>query len=161
MKKLIILLLGISISASIFAQEKPSDAKIKNDIPKFKIMNIADSSKFTDENLQKNKKTIIIYFGADCGHCTYFTKKMMDSLSMFQNTQIVMASSSEYSHIQKFVEDNKLASCPFITVGRDGDYFFISHYEIRQFPTAIVYDKNGKYIKRFESEMSISELVSE
>ena len=161
MKKLIILLLGISISASIFAQVKPSDAKIKNDIPKFKIMNIVDSSKFTDENLQKNKKTIIIYFGADCGHCTYFTKKMMDSLSMFQNTQIVMASSSEYSHIQKFVEDNKLASCPFITVGRDGDYFFISHYEIRQFPTAIVYDKNGKYIKRFESEMSISELVSE
>ena len=153
--------MGISISASIFAQKKTSDANIKNDIPKFKIMNIVDSSKFTDENLQKNKKTIIIYFGADCGHCTYFTKKMMDSLSMFQNTQIVMASSSEYSHIQKFVEDNKLASCPFITVGRDGDYFFISHYEIRQFPTAIVYDENGKYIKRFESEMSISELVSE
>jgi thioredoxin-related protein len=159
--KFFILFFSISVSTSIFAQEKPSDAKPKNVIPKFKIMNILDSSKFTDENLQKDKKTILIYFGADCGHCTYFTKKMMDSLSLFQNTQIVMVSSSEYNHIQKFAEDNKLASCPFITVGRDGDYFFISHYEIRQFPTAIVYNKKGKYVKRFESEMSISELVSE
>lgn len=161
MKKLILLFLSITVSAAILAQEKISDSKSNNDIPKFKIMNIVDSSKFTDESLQKNKKTIIIYFGADCGHCSYFTKKMMDSLSLFQNTQIVMVSSSEYSHIQKFAEDSKLASCPFITVGRDGDYFFISHYEIRQFPTAIVYNKKGKYVKRFESEMSISELVSE
>jgi thioredoxin-related protein len=160
-KIFLILFLSISVSTSIFAQEKSSNSKPKNDIPKFKIMNIVDSSKFTDENLQKDKKTILIYFGADCGHCNYFTKKMMDSLSLFQNTQIVMVSSSEYTHIQKFAEDNKLASCPFITVGRDGDYFFVSHYEIRMFPTAIVYNKKGKYVKRFESEMSISELVSE
>jgi thioredoxin-related protein len=160
-KIFLILFLSISVSTSIFAQEKPSISKPKNDIPKFKIMNIVDSSKFTDENLQKDKKTILIYFGADCGHCTYFTKKMMDSLSLFQNTQIVMVSSSEYTRIQKFAEDNKLYSCPFITVGRDGDYFFVSHYEIRMFPTAIVYNKKGKYVKRFESEMSISELVSE
>ena len=161
MKRILVLFIGLTLSSGVFAQEKSTDSKNSTEIPKFKIMNIVDSSKFTDENLEKNKRTIIIYFGADCGHCTYFTKKLMDSLSLFQKTQIIMVSSSEYSHIQKFADDNKLSSCPFITVGRDGDYFFITHYEIRQFPTVIVYNKKGKQIKRFESEVSISDLISD
>jgi glycosyltransferase involved in cell wall biosynthesis len=55
-----------------------------------------------------------------------------------------MVSSSEFARIKKFSDDAKLSLCPFITVGRDGDYFFMTHFEIRQFPTAIVYDKKGK-----------------
>ena len=128
-------------------------------IPAFTIYNVTDSSKFTNLNLDKNKKTIIIYFGPDCGHCIYFTKKMMDSIHLFENTQIVMVSSFNFSSIKKFYDDNKLASFPIITVGMDEKYFFVTHYEIRQFPSAYVYNTKGKFIKSFSSEIDIKELA--
>jgi hypothetical protein len=65
------------------------DKKIAT-IPTFVLDNVVDSTAFTDANLDKTKKTIFIYYGPDCGHCIHFAKKMMDSISMFKNTQIVM-----------------------------------------------------------------------
>lgn len=164
LKKLITLIAASIFCLNTFAQDKIANASSEKStliLPKFKIMNIVDSVKFTEEDLAKKKKSIFIYFGADCGHCTYFAKKMMDSLSLFENTQIIMVSSSEFARIKKFSDDAKLSLCPFITVGRDGDYFFMTHFEIRQFPTAIVYDKKGKFLKRFESEISIADLAND
>jgi len=128
-------------------------------IPKFTIANITDSSKFTNLDLPAGKKTIIIYFGPECGHCTVFTKKMMDSIDLFKNTHILMVSSFDYGKIKKFYEDNNLASCPFISCGKDENFFFISHYGIRSFPSAFVYNTKGRFVKKFEQEIEIKELA--
>lgn len=129
-------------------------------IPNFTVAKIPDSSKFTNLNLHKDKKTIIIFFGPECGHCTVFTKKMVDSINLFKNTQIVMVSSFDYAKIKNFYDENKLADIPFITCGKDENYFFISHYGIRSFPSAYVYNSKGKFVKSFESEISIKELAA-
>jgi hypothetical protein len=161
MNKNIFLLLVLLFSFNLgFSQNDPNAPFLKTKtIPSFTIYNVTDSSKFTNLDLEKNKRTIFIYFGPDCGHCIYFTKKMMDSIHLFENTQIVMVSSFNFSNIRKFYDDNKLASCPFITVGMDEKYFFVTHYEIRQFPSAYVYDKKGKFVKIFSSEIDIKELA--
>ena len=158
-KKTFLLLLLCVGSMGVFAQVDPVPPYKKTlKIPEFVIRNVADSSVFTQMNLKKNTKTILVYFGPDCGHCVFFAKKLMDSISLFKNTQIVMVSSFEYDHIKKFYEDNKLADCPFITVGRDKDYFFISHFGVRQFPSAYVYNKKGTFVKHLESDIDIMEL---
>ena len=127
-------------------------------IPDFTVAKITDSSKFSNLNFEKGKKTIIIFFGPECGHCTVFAKKMMDSINLFKNTQILMVSSFDFVKIRKFYDDNKLADAPFITCGKDDNYFFISHYGIRAFPSAYVYNTKGKFVKSFESEINIKEL---
>lgn len=127
-------------------------------IPNFTVAKITDSSKFTNLDFEKGKKTIIIFFGPECGHCTFFTKNMIDSIDLFKNTQILMVSSFDFVKIRKFYDENKLADVPFITCGKDDNYFFISHYSIRSFPSAYVYNTKGKFVKSFESEINIKEL---
>lgn len=127
-------------------------------IPNFTVFKLPDSTKFTNLDFEKGKKTIIIFFGPECGHCSVFAKKMMDSIDLFKNTQIMMVSSFDYGKIRKFSDEHKLLECPFMTVGNDKDYFFISHYGIRAFPSAYVYNTKGKFVKSFESEICIKEL---
>ena len=164
MKKIYSLLLVSLVSFSVLAQEstsEPSAPYLKTKtIPAFKLMVLPDSTTFTSDLLDKSKRTILIYFGADCGHCMNFAQRLMDSINVIKNTQIVMVSSSEFSHIKKFAEDYKLKDCPFITLGRDADFFFINHFEIRQFPSAYVYDKKGKFIVHYEGDIDIEKLAT-
>jgi thioredoxin-related protein len=128
-------------------------------IPNFTVFKLPDSTKFTNLDFEKGKKTIIVFFGPECGHCSVFAKKMMDSIDLFKHTQIMMVSSFDYGKIRKFSDEHKLLDCPFMTVGNDKDYFFISHYGIRAFPSAYVYNTKGKFVKSFESEICIKELA--
>jgi thiol-disulfide isomerase/thioredoxin len=127
-------------------------------LPKFTLYSIPDSTVFTEKNLEKDKKTIFIYYGPDCGHCMVFAKKLMDSLSLFENTQIVMMSSFEFSKIKRFYEDYKMNQCTFLTMAYDPKYFFVSHFDIRMFPSAYVYSSKGKFLKSFSSEIPIREM---
>lgn len=188
MKKLIVIMLLLSIGTAVFAQKKvvkkattkktttakktttdvkkevepvvpQVDKKIAT-IPTFVLDNVVDSTAFTDANLDKTKKTIFIYYGPDCGQCIYFAKKMMDSISMFKNTQIVMMSSVDYQKIKSFYYDHKMNDIPFITMGRDPKYAFVSLFDIRQFPSAYLYDEKGKFVKSYSSEVAIADLIN-
>jgi len=151
--------IGFYNNANAQSESQPPYKKTLT-IPNFTVAKITDSSKFSNLNFEKGKKTIIIFFGPECGHCTVFAKKMMDSINLFKNTQILMVSSFDFVKIRKFYDDNKLADAPFITCGKDDNYFFISHYGIRAFPSAYVYNTKGKFVKSFESEISIEELAA-
>lgn len=161
MVKSIFLTFGfLTIFLNANCQSDPSAPYLKTKlIPAFKLAVLPDSTSFTEKDLDSGKTTILIYFGADCGHCMNFATRLIDSMSLFKNTQIVMVSSSDFSHIRKFYEDYKLATCPFLTTGKDENYFFISHYSIRMFPSAYVYNKKGKFVKSFESEIEINKLA--
>ncbi|MCX6293519.1 MAG: hypothetical protein NT127_04400 [Sphingobacteriales bacterium] len=182
MKKSIVIMLLLSIGTAVFAQKKvvkkasqkksttvvkkavepelpQVDKKIAT-IPTFVLDNVVDSTAFTDANLDKTKKTIFIYYGPDCGHCIYFAKKMMDSISMFKNTQIVMMSSVDFQKIKSFYYDHKMNEVPFITMGRDPKYAFVSLFDIRQFPSAYLYDEKGKFVKSYSSEVAIADLIN-
>jgi thiol-disulfide isomerase/thioredoxin len=183
MKKSIVIMLLLSIGTTVFAQKKvvkkatnkrTTNTKVKKavepelpqvdkkiaTIPTFVLDNVVDSTAFTDANLDKTKKTIFIYYGPDCGHCIHFAKKMMDSISMFKNTQIVMMSSVDYQRIKTFYYDNKMNDVPFITMGRDPKYAFVSLFDIRQFPSAYLYDEKGRFVKSYSSEVAIADLIN-
>ncbi len=128
-------------------------------IPSFECRKVPDSARFTEKNLLAKKRTIFVVFSPDCGHCQMFARKLMDSIGLFKKTQIVMVSSLDYSDIQRFYDNYAMASCKFMTVARDANYFFITHFQVRQFPTAYVFDKKGQFVKSLVSEIDISELA--
>jgi hypothetical protein len=162
MKKLFFVLSLAIFKLTVFAQAQPQQPvfKVGAAIPKINLRNIVDSTPFTNAHLEKNKKTIFIYFGPDCGHCINFTKKLTDSIDLLKNTKIVMVSSSPFSQIRKFYEEHKIADFPAISMARDAEYFFITYYNVRQFPAALIYNAKGKYVKGFENEFSISEMAA-
>lgn len=162
MKKVIVFLSVCFLAFNSKAQspkEPPPPYLKTRTIPNFIIAKLPDSTKFTNMDFDKNKKTIIIYFGPECGHCSVFTKKLMDSIDLIKNTQILMVSSFDYGKIQKFYNDHKLFDVPFITCGKDENFFFISHYGVRSFPSAYVYNSKGRFVKKFETEIGIKELA--
>jgi hypothetical protein len=160
MQKLTILICCTFLALNSMGQKNKSVVPEKiAKLPVFTIANITDSSAFTEKNLKKNQKTIFIYFGADCGHCIVFGRKLRDSIAAFENTQIVMVSSSEFSKIRRYYDDLHLADCPNVTVGYDAKFFFPIHFDVRLFPSAYVYDKKGKFVKGLSNEISIQELL--
>lgn len=168
MKTLSIMALFLVLGFSTVAQKKkarkplPKTPVVENKLsvlPKFNLFTVPDSAVFTEKDLKKDTKTIFIYYGPDCGHCMVFAKKLMDSISLFENTQIVMMSSFEFSKIKKFYNDHNMNVCSFLTMGYDPKFFFVNHFDIRLFPSVYVYSSKGKFLKSFSSEIPIRELV--
>jgi peroxiredoxin len=160
MKKITLICCMFFLVFSVFAQKnKPVVPEKIAKLPVFTVYKVNDSTAFTEKDLEKNKRTIFIYFGADCGHCMYFSRKLRDSIAQFENTQILMVSSSEFSKTRKFYEDQGLDKCSIVTVGHDAKFFFPSHFDVRMFPSAYVYNKKGRFVKSFSNEISIQDLI--
>ncbi|MEI8060067.1 MAG: hypothetical protein WCG67_07920, partial [Ferruginibacter sp.] len=72
------LLLLLILTSSISKAQEDSSLIYKRFpiVPSFKLINVADSSIFTKNNLKKKKATIIIMFSPDCEHCQAETKEL-------------------------------------------------------------------------------------
>ncbi len=120
-------------------------------VPVFTMMAAPDSVKFTKDNLEKKKATVIMLFSPDCEHCQVATKDLLKHIDLFNKAQIIMISSLNFEHIKKFYEDYKIADYPNIKIGRDGAFFLGTFYGIKSYPSIFVYDKKGKFVKAFDA----------
>jgi thioredoxin-related protein len=129
-------------------------------VPTFKLINVADSSIFTKNDLKKKKATIIMMFSPDCEHCQAETKELTAHMDLFKKVQIVMASPLDYNYIKKFYEEYKLADYKNITMGRDPSYFLGTFFKIRSFPSIFIYDKKGNYVTSFVGSTPIEQIAA-
>lgn len=161
MKKIInvaaILILCYTASAQIEATQTP--AYIKNPaLPAFTLYKAPDSTVFTNKNLSPKKPTLIIVFSPECSHCQHETTVLTENISRFKNVQILMTTWLPYAEMIKFYKNYKIADYPQITMAWDNKFFFLPYYKVQTFPTFILYDKNGKYIKSFPGEAKMDDL---
>lgn len=146
-----------------------SEAQVKEDsipayeriptIPPFTIMTVPDSVRFAKEDLKKKKPLVIIVFSPDCEHCRQFTKKLLAQFKLVKKAQVVMYSVLPYELVKKFYEEDKIADYPGITVGRDINNFLGIFFNVRNFPTVIVYNKKGKFVKRLNGAVTVEQVV--
>lgn len=161
MKKYLLLLFIIAVSSVSFAQTDTSLLYLRFPIiPSFKIINIADSSAFTKDNLKKKKATIVMVFSPDCEHCQEETKELTAKMKLFKKAQIIMVSPLDFSYMKKFYTEYKIANYPTITMGRDPGYFFGTFYKVRSFPSIFVYDKKGNFVKSFTGLTPVVEIAA-
>ncbi|MGC4102026.1 TlpA family protein disulfide reductase [Ferruginibacter sp.] len=163
MKRYIVLLVLAFCSKAAFSQAEPDTSLLYIKfpiVPSFRLINVADSSIFTKNDLKKKKFTIIMMFSPDCEHCQEETKHLTASIDLFKKAQIIMASPLDYGYIKKFYEEYKIADYPTITMGRDPAYFLGTFYKVRSFPSIFVYDKKGKYITSFTGSTPVEEIAA-
>jgi thioredoxin-related protein len=84
---------------------------------------------------------------------------LLAKYDLLKKTRIVMASSLDYDMIRKFYEDDKIADYPAIRMGRDGNYSLGTFFKVRSFPTVVVYDKKGNFVKRFDGGAAIEKIA--
>lgn len=129
-------------------------------IPPFKLITAPDSTAFGKDDLRKKKPVVIVYFSPDCDHCKHFTKELQAHADLFKDAQIVMASSLDYDIIKRFYQEYKIFSFPNIIMGRDGTDFFRNFFSVRSYPTIVVYNKKGDFIKRFDGTATMEKIAA-
>lgn len=130
-------------------------------VPPFKLMLAPDSSLFTKDDLRKKWSTIIFMFSPDCEHCIRATEDLLAHYKLFKKTQIIMATSLSYDHIQKFYTDHRIADFPNIKMGIDNTYFLGSFYKIRRYPTIFLYNKKGRYKAIFNGDIEFTKIANQ
>lgn len=160
MKKIICLVLCACLFVSAIAQADSTLIYLRfPTVPPFSIIKVPDSARFTKDDLSKKKATIIFIFSPDCDHCQHATKELTANIRLFKKTQIVMASSLEYSYLKKFYEEHKIADHPNIILGRDPSYFFSTFFRVRSFPAIFVYDKKGNFVQSFDGSVPVEKIA--
>lgn len=164
LKRLSLFLILVTLLQSVHAQSKEDSIPVYQRfpvIPPFSIMSAPDSTKFSKEDLKKKRPVIIIVFSPDCEHCKHFTKELLANYHSVKKAQIIMASALNYDIIKKFYTENKIADYPHIIMGRDGTAFFSTFFKVRSFPAVFVYNKKGKFIKRFDGSVTVDKIAAE
>ncbi len=160
-KQLILLLTIICTASMVLAQ---ADASAKNyaryeNIPSFNINIVPDSSVFSNNNLQKGKPLVIMFFSPDCEHCQKETKELLAYKEELKNIPVLMASPSSYPAVKQFYEEYALAGMPNIKMGQDNNFKLGSIYQLKTFPSIFVYDHNGKLAKAFVGNIGVPAII--
>ncbi len=162
MKKIIIPLILLFISAGIFAQvDSVAPYKKFPTLPPLKILLPDSASYFTKEDFKKKTPVLIIQFNPECEHCKKETEELLDSINKFKDIQIVMATMMPFGTMKPFIEKYKLNDHKNIVVGQDTQYFLPVFYRISSLPFLALYDKKGKLIRTFEGAVPIHKVIEE
>jgi thioredoxin-related protein len=156
--------LFLIISTTAFCQQQQTDTSLLYlrfpIVPSFKLINIADSSFFTKNDLKKKKATVIIIFSPTCENCVEETKELKEKIGLFKKAQIVMVSPLDYNYLKSFYNDNNIEQYPVITMGRDPGYFLGTFFKVRSLPSIFVYDKKGNFVKSFIGSTPVQEIAA-
>ena len=128
------------VSAQSQAVGEPAYKRIPT-LPPFSLLLALDSTIFTRQQLKKKKPVVIMVFSPDCDHCIQATEDLITNIKLFQNAEIILASSLSYESVRKFYKDLSLVAYPNIYVGFDSKRFLSSFFEVRNFPSIFLYNK--------------------
>jgi len=128
-------------------------------LPALNLVNVTDSSKFSNASLKKHMATLIMIFSPDCEHCQHETKQLTAHIDLFKKIQIVMSSPLEYKFLKRFYNDYRIADYPNITIGSDPGYFLGTFYHVRSFPSLFLYDKKGNFVKAFDGSVPVEQIA--
>jgi thiol-disulfide isomerase/thioredoxin len=162
MKRLLFFILFTTISQCCFCQVDSTPIYLRYPtIPEFTISRAQDSSAFNREDLKRKKETIFIVFSPDCEFCQRETKVLIENIDKFNKVQIVMTTVLPFDQMVEYYNDFKLANHPIITMGRDGQYFFHTFFNVKYLPAIFIYDKKGRFKKGFEGSVKIEKILEE
>ena len=128
-------------------------------LPLFNLIKLPDSTKFTRDDLNRRKATMIMLFSPDCDHCIHATKDLLQQIHLFKQVQIIMVSSIDYTLTQTFFKDYSIADHSNIIMARDAAFYLGTFYNLKNYPSVYLYDKKGKFIREFIGSFSMKEVA--
>jgi len=158
--KFVLLFVLIGSSTALFAQKDTLQPAYKRFpvIPGLQLF-LSDSSKYTKENLPKDKQVLLMLFNPDCEHCQDKAVQIVAHKEELQDTHIIMATTSLISRMTEFAEKYGLTKMENVVMAKDPFYILPSFYAIRYFPFLALYDKKGALIRTFEGSVDINKVL--
>ncbi len=153
MKQLLIILaflLGTLFATKALAQ-----------LPAFAFTDL-EGNVFTQQNLQPNLPTMVMYFDPYCDHCEHQASWIKEAESKFKNVQLVFVTTEPEADAtaafkERIFKETQLKHLHFLI---DSDFMFDGYFEgYYEAPSILLFDKNGKKVKTFSKETSAADLL--
>jgi Thioredoxin-like len=103
---------------------------------------------------------VVMYFSPDCDHCQEETRRLTDSMYLFENWQFVFVSYAPFGELKKYYADYGLHRFSNIIYGRDTQFFFPRFYNVKFTPFVAVYGADWKLIRVFEGGTTAAKLAA-
>lgn len=144
-----------------FAQTSANDDYVKafENLPAFKISTVPDSSLYTNNELNKSKPVVMMFFSPDCEHCQLQVKEFMAYKNELKDIQFVMISALPYKDNLGFYNEYNIAAFPNFKLGIDNTYKLRLLYRITTFPSMFVYDSRAKLAKAFVGNVGSAAII--
>ena len=127
-------------------------------IPEFSIL-LADSTHFTNKNIQKGRPTVIVYFSPECSHCQADAKNLMEKLDSLKDINFVWSSSHEADKLAAFAIKYNMDKQTNMVFGKDEKWAIPSFFKITFTPYFAVYDKDGVFFTEFRNGLLPKDLI--
>lgn len=142
-----------------YAQDDAPDYLRHPVLPVFSLLK-TDSTVFTQKNIDKNKKVLIMLFSPDCGFCKIQTDSIIAGIDKLKDVEIIMATFEPMPAITTFYQRFGLERFPNIILGRDTRYFFTPFYEATGVPFLALYDEKGKLVTTFNTSVPLEKILA-
>ena len=147
--------LGFKV-VSKFNHKKEITERIKT-IPNFTFHTL-DGNKFTRDSLQ-NKPIVFIYFNSEFDYCQSEAIKIRNSMTEFENIQLLFISFEELEIIKKFRQEYKLMDFDNVIFLEDRKGKFSEIFDVNSIPYIVIYDANQKLLKKFKGATGVSKII--
>lgn len=129
-------------------------------LPSFKL-DQANGTVFNSQRIVAGKPVLMVYFSPECDHCIVFMKDFFKRANEFKKLTVLFITYLPLDRVVKFASDYNILKYPNITLGTEGMKFIVrNHYGIQNMPYAVVYNKDRKFIAKYEREIPIDDILN-
>lgn len=159
MKKILLLILTVVFSTTLWAQYDTTPPYLRSKVlPNFKLVNL-DSLAFDQTVLANGKKTIIMLFNPECGHCQDQLKLLLATKEVTDSANLILTATETLQKIKIFYDKFHLEKYPWIHIGKDYKYFFGGFYQPKTIPVLAFYNSGNQLIYFNQGAVKKQELL--
>ncbi|WP_442794790.1 peroxiredoxin family protein [Pelobium manganitolerans] len=127
------------LSAFVFAQEPAQK------MPDFDFVNVKGGHT-TQADLDKNKKTLIVFFDATCPHCQKASAFFNMHLKELSKVNVLFVTLDEQKSINMFMQQYAplIPNATNVKILRDTNYAFVPTFLPKRYPAIYVYDQKNQ-----------------
>lgn len=143
MKSFFLALLFCSAVVAVQAQAlKPGST-----IPKA-LFYRSNGSAYSTEQIEKGKKTLLMFFDATCGHCQKVAATLSKRNKEFTEVNFLLVTQDEQRSIDYFMNNygKPLLTMKNVTIVQDKDHVFIPLFHPKQYPALYLFGPDRKLI---------------
>jgi peroxiredoxin len=114
---------------------------------------------FTNENLEKEKPTLFIYFNSECDFCNHEVEMVQQNIEQLKAIQVVFISYEPIEKIKQFASKFKLLNHANIYFLSDSKITFATTFDVKSMPCLVLYDKDNNLIEKIKGQVKIETVL--
>lgn len=152
----LVCLMGYKIYTKI--EYKSSVAKQMKTLPEFSFETM-DDKEFSNNDIQKNKAIVFIYFNSECMYCQLEIESIQSNIEEFKEAQLLFVSEESKEAIQAFAQEYQLNTYDYVTFLSDKEEDFSTHFGATSVPYILIYSPDQKLIKKNKGILKVDHIL--